>query len=211
MNVAHDLKEPLRNTASCARMLATQLDSADAQSQQFAQWLMDSADRMQELIDALFEHARHGGEGCSAVDLESMVDDINSDLRCLRNRTGGKVIHRGLPTIHAGPLGMRVVLGNLIENALKYGRPHVPPVVSVTGSDIVDGWELRVSDNGVGMTEAQVKQVFEPFKRFSRQVDGLGMGLSHVWKIVEEHRGRVHIESVPDQGTTFVIRLPKFQ
>ena len=114
----------------------------------------------------------------------------------------------GLPTIKAGPLGMRLLLVNLIENALKYRKAGQSAEVHISSEPTSGGWLFKVKDNGRGMTEAQVKRVFEPFRRFSGDVDGMGMGLTHVQKIIEGHGGWIDVESELGRGTVFRFFLP---
>lgn len=206
--VAHDLKEPLRNTANCARMLSSLIKDESEEVQEVTRWLLDSADRLYEMVDALLVHARLGHESCESLNLKSMVEDVTSDLRCLIRKTDGKVHVEDLSAVYAGPLGMRLILINLIENALKYARPGVPPHIHVEARKAEGSCEVLIRDNGKGMTTAQVEQAFEPFRRFDDASDGLGMGLSHVYKIVEAHRGSIDIQSKEGEGTTFILRFP---
>lgn len=209
MLVAHDLKEPLRNVASCARMLSTMTAAPDVDRDQIASWLEESAERVTSLVDGLLDHARLGGESTDEdVDMQRMAEEVVMDLRCLTRRSAGDICIEGLPTIKAGPLGMRLVLVNLIENALKHGKAGQTAQVDISSERTAGGWLFKVKDNGRGMTEAQVNRVFEPFRRFSGDVDGLGMGLTHVWKIIEGHRGWIDVESEPGQGTAFRFFLP---
>lgn len=206
--IAHDLKEPIRNVSSCSRLLASKLEVTDPEVQQIAGWLMDSADKLQDLIDALFDLARHGSEAMEQVDLGATVGDIERDFRCLIQRSGGTLEVAELPTVYAGPLGMRIVFGNLIENALKYAQPGIPPRMKISAEKREEGWCMKVQDNGQGMSPKEVKHAFDPFRRFSDQADGLGMGLAHVFKIVDGHGGTIQIDSTPGSGTTFSVLIP---
>lgn len=206
--VAHDLKEPLRNTANCARMLSSLLKDESEEVKEVTRWLLDSADRLYEMVDALLAHARHGHEPCESLNLKSMVEDVTADLRCLLHQSGGVVQVGDLPSVQAGPLGMRLILINLFENALKYARPGVSPTIKVEGRKIDGFCEVLIQDNGKGMAPGHVEQAFEPFRRFDADVDGLGIGLSHVYKIVEAHGGSIDILSKVGEGTTFILRFP---
>ena len=209
MVVAHDLKEPLRNVSSCARMLSTSDQNPEVDVQQLCGWLEDSAERVTAMIDALLDHARLGQESEEhELDLQQLVNEVVRDLRCLSTRMNGTVEAADLPVIKAGPLGLRIVMINLIENALKYGRTGVPIKISVTGSRHAEGWKIQVRDNGKGMTPTQVERIFLPFQRFNERHDGLGMGLTHVWNIIEGHGGWIRCTSEPGAGTTFTFFLP---
>ena len=209
MVVAHDLKEPLRNISSCARMLAHSEPDSQEDRQQICDWLQSSSTRLDQMVQGLYDHARLGGESTSSsVDLGRLVMDIQEDLRFLICRTGAKLYVGNLPVIEAGPLGMRIVLGNLIENAIKYGRPGVEVHIDVHAKRARGGWLLTVEDNGRGMTKQQAREVFQPFKRFASEEEGLGMGLSHVCRIVKQHRGKIQIHSEPGIGARFEVWIP---
>lgn len=209
MVVAHDLKEPLRNVSSCARMLSASVGKPAADVQQLCGWLEDSAERVTAMIDGLLDHARLGRESeDDELDMQQLVNEVVRDLRCLATRTNGTIEAADLPVIKAGPLGLRIVMINLIENALKYGRTGTPVKVVITSTRNAEGWTFQVRDNGKGMTASQMERVFLPFQRFNDRQDGLGMGLTHVWNIIEGHRGWIRCASEPDAGTTFTFFLP---
>jgi signal transduction histidine kinase len=104
---------------------------------------------------------------------------------------------------------LRQALVNLLENAIKYRRPATPPAIEVTGAAAGEGYELRVSDNGLGMAKEDAARVFEPFYRSPRTVDrpGTGLGLSIVKRVAEASGGKVAVETRLGQGATFVVRL----
>ena len=209
MVVAHDLKEPLRNISSCARMLSYLAPENHEERQQICDWLQSSSNRLDQMVQGLLDHARLGGE-CESVevDLGRIVTEIQEDFRCLIRRTGAQLHIGNLPVIQAGPLGMRIVLSNLIENAIKYGRPGVQVHVDVNAKRAPGGWLLVIEDNGRGMTKQQTSEVFQPFRRFSKEEDGLGLGMSHVYSIVSQHGGQIKVHSEPGIGSRFEVLIP---
>ena len=208
--VAHDLKEPIRNMGDCARLLAQPEEESGVDPAQLRTWLMDASDRLQCMLDALLRHARHGGESVqSGVDAQKTLDGILADFRSMLDRTGGSVeALTPLPKVDCGPLGLRVILQNLIENGLKYQKPGVPPVVRISAERLAAGWMFEVTDEGVGMPEGKTIEAVDPFKRFEHHREGLGMGLCHVRHIVEAHGGDIWIESRPQEGAKVAFTLP---
>ena len=101
-------------------------------------------------------------------------------------------------------------LVNLADNALKYCRPDEPPRVALTGRTVGHRYELRVADNGIGMSFDERKQAFAPFYRAHRDpsAPGSGLGLSIVKRIAEASGGDVLVDSALGKGTTFVMHLP---
>jgi two-component system OmpR family sensor kinase len=104
---------------------------------------------------------------------------------------------------------LRQAVWNLIDNGVKYRRHEVRPELVLSGRLTSEGYELRVSDNGMGMSPEDASHAFEPFYRAERALamNGTGLGLSIVKRIVEARRGTVSVESRPEQGTTFFVRL----
>jgi signal transduction histidine kinase len=147
---------------------------------------------------------------------------VISDLEERIHRTNGRVELGALPTIEADPLQMRQLLQNLIANGLKFTRPGAPPVVMVASrqldpaernGDSVPGWEISVSDNGIGFEEVYLDRVFELFQRLHgrHEYEGTGMGLAICRKIVQRHGGTITARSVPERGATFIVHLPQRQ
>lgn len=216
MMVAHDLKEPIRNLGSCARLLAEMGEGGQdlgVDEAQVRQWLVESSERLVDMMDALVNHAKQGREAFEkGVDLNEVIHGIKGDFRCMMKRTAGSVeCTTTMPTIEAGPLGMRIVFQNLIENALKYARPGEPPVVRLSSEKLSSSWLFRCRDEGKGMSPDQAATAFQAFKRFDQQSEGMGMGLCHVRQIIEAHGGSIWVESVLGEGTTMAFTLPEFQ
>lgn len=214
--VAHDLKEPIRNIGSCARLLAD-MDGAGEEvgidEAQVRQWLVDCSERLVHMMDALVTHAKNGREAFEQhLDLGEVIAGIKADLRCMISRTGGSVeCTTPMPHLEAGPLGMRVVFQNLIENALKYAKPGEQPVVRLSAERLNTGWLFRCRDEGKGMTPHQADHAFDAFRRFDDGSEGMGMGLCHVRQIVEAHEGSIWVESELGEGTTVALTLPERQ
>jgi signal transduction histidine kinase len=112
--------------------------------------------------------------------------------------------------LDADPSRLAQVLNNLVSNAIKYS-PDGGEVV-IQACDTEDEVVFRVSDHGIGMSEKELQEIFQPFRRVgvSREsIPGVGLGLFAVRRIVEAHRGEVSVDSTPGQGSTFEVRLPK--
>jgi light-regulated signal transduction histidine kinase (bacteriophytochrome) len=214
--VAHDLKEPIRNIGSCARLLADMGNEGadvDVDEAQVRQWLLDSSERLVHMMDALVNHAKYGREEFEQrLDLGEVVQGIKADLRCMIKRTGGSVeCTTPMPRVEAGPLGMRMVFQNLIENALKYAKPGERPVVRLSAERLNAGWLFRCTDEGKGMSQHQVDHAFDAFRRFDARSEGMGMGLCHVRQIIEAYEGSIWLESLLGEGTTVALTLPEYQ
>ena len=212
--IAHDLKEPIRNLSSCARLLAELNEGTDVGLDQatLCGWLRESADRAQDMIEAILKLSLQGkNESKTEVDLNRIVEDIQHDLTCPAKNDNGTSLMTAcnLPVVHAGPWGMRTVLQNLIENAFKHGKPGTSNQVWISSEgNAHDGWTIRCKDSGMGMTKEQIEMATMPYKRFNTGANGLGMGLFLVQQIVVEHSGQLTINSTLHQGTEVSFTLP---
>jgi two-component system phosphate regulon sensor histidine kinase PhoR len=104
------------------------------------------------------------------------------------------------------------MVNNLVDNAVKYAKDNVPPVVKVTTQSNGKNFTLKIEDNGIGMNRDTVKRVFERFYRAHtgnvHNVKGFGLGLSYVKTMVEAHDGDIKAESTLGKGSTFTVDLP---
>ena len=138
------------------------------------------------------------------IDLDQLVGQVADDLGPRAARIGAEVrIEPGLPRVWGDPLRITEVLENLLANALKYGCDYHEPRVTIGGARVDGEARLFVRDNGQGIDPRYHDKVFGLFQRLDRQVDGTGVGLALVARIMEVHGGRVWIESNPGEGATF--------
>jgi signal transduction histidine kinase len=125
-----------------------------------------------------------------------------------------KITLGDLPILDADPSQMRQLLQNLIENALKYHKPDIPPVIHLDCQPGQNGcWEISVHDNGIGLDEKFSERIFVPLERLHGRsaYEGTGIGLAICKKIVSRHGGRITVKSQLGEGSTFTITLPKSQ
>ena len=186
------------------------------EGQDYARRMVDSARRLQEMINDLLDYSRVNTRGhvFEEVPLDQVVDGVITDLE-LRLRESGGTIERGpLPTIQADPLQMRQLFTNLLSNALKFRRPDAAPRVQVRAApppaDDPERVAITVEDNGIGFDEKYLDRMFQPFQRLhSRQeYDGSGIGLAICRRIVERHGGALQASSRPGKGSIFTVILP---
>ncbi len=144
------------------------------------------------------------------VDLLSLTNEVCERMAAELQRAGCEVHIRS----HGSSLGnwdrirIEQVLSNLISNALKYGQGK-PIQISIEGTD--DQVEFRIRDEGLGIPKEDQKRVFDAYERIhgSSQIDGFGLGLYIAKNIVQSHHGEISVRSSPDQGSTFIVKLPK--
>jgi len=215
---SHDLQEPLRKIQAFGDRLRSKNENVlDETSLDYLSRMQNAANRMQELIDALLNLSRITTKAQPFVNvaLDVVLAGVVDDLQARLEGSGGKVTVNKLPSIHADRVQMRQLFQNLIGNALKFrasGRsPHV--VVSEVSSKNPDTVRIEVSDNGIGFEERHAEKIFAIFQRLHGrgEYEGSGIGLAVCRRIVDRHGGNISAESVPGEGATFIIELPKNQ
>ncbi|MCE0765856.1 ATP-binding protein [Pseudonocardia kujensis] len=213
---SHDLQEPLRKVSSFCQLLQRRYGGKlDERADQYIEFAVDGAQRMQRLINDLLAFSRVGRTttGFEPVDLNKVARAAATQLASAVEETGGEVaIADGLPTVPGDPSLIQQLLMNLIGNALKFHRADVPPLVRVDAVLRGDEWEISVSDNGIGIEPEFVDKIFVIFQRLhGREVyAGTGIGLALAKKIVEFHGGRIWVDhgAADEPGTTFRLTLP---
>jgi PAS domain S-box-containing protein len=209
---SHDLQEPLRMVAGYTQLLATRYGGQlDETADEYMRHAVEGASRMQELIQGLLTYSRvqlAAGER-EAVDLGEAVDWALANLQTAITESGAELTVGHLPTVEGERLQFGQLFQNLIGNAIKF-RGEKPPHIEITVTRRDADWEFAVSDNGIGIEEEDGERVFEMFNRLhtAREVEGTGIGLAVCRRIVERHEGRMWLESVPGEGTTFFFTLP---
>ncbi|MEW6400753.1 MAG: PAS domain S-box protein, partial [Chloroflexota bacterium] len=212
-SVSHDLRAPLRHVDGFIEMLQKRTkNTLDHQSQHYMDVIAESANKMGTLIDDLLSFSRMGRNEMvrSQVDLNEVVREVIHDAR---HETEGRDIQwkiASLPPVTGDRAMLRIVLVNLISNALKFTRTR-------TTTEIEIGYERKeteivifVRDNGVGFDMDYVDKLFGVFQRLHRadEFEGTGIGLANVRRVISRHGGRTWAESEIDHGATIYFSLP---
>lgn len=204
--ISHDLRNPLTSIIGFTELAELQ-QSADAEEFGI---IGRTSRRMLAMVDDILSFSRIGGTlRLQPVSLRGVVRDIEEDLVLALKDAGAEVeVTEFVLEADAGQL--RVLLQNLIHNAMAYHRPGVPPRILVTAAAVPDGVEVRVTDNGKGIPVRDRDRVTEPLARLHRDDDppGSGLGLATCLRIAKAHGGRLEIGAGPDGGTTVVVTLP---
>jgi PAS domain S-box-containing protein len=211
-SVSHDLRAPLRHIDGFGRLLAQREGARlDETSARYLHIIGESARRMGQLIDDLLAFSRMSRAEMQAlpVDLGALVKDIRHDLAAsVESRTVVWEIGP-LPIVRGDPAMIRIVLVNLLSNALKYTAPRHEAHISITATTIADWWQIAVADNGVGFDMQYVHKLFGVFQRLHRdeEFEGTGIGLATVRRIIGRHGGEVWARGELDVGATFCFTL----
>ncbi len=210
---SHDLQEPLRNVATCLKMLEQDYkNKLDATADQYINYAVESSVRMKDLILGLLDYSRVATKGKppGPVNCDQTLGQALINLGSGIAETGAVITHDPLPTISADDTQLLQAFQNLIGNAIKFRRDD-PPRIHVSAVKNKNEWIFSVKDNGIGIESRHLERIFVIFQRLHKrsQYDGTGMGLAIVKKVVERHGGRIWAESEPGVGTTFYFTIPE--
>jgi PAS domain S-box-containing protein len=214
-SVSHDLRAPLRHIDGFIEMLQERTKTTlDDQSQHYMEMIVNSVNKMETLIDDLLSFSRMGRKEMSKsqVDLNELVQGV---IQASKPEAEGRNIEwqiADLPVVTGDRAMLRVVLVNLISNALKFTRPRKTAQIEI-GCERKNEAEviIFVRDNGVGFDMNYVEKLFGVFQRLHRQEDfeGTGIGLANVRRVISRHGGRAWAEGEIDHGATFYFSLPQ--
>ena len=209
--VSHDLNEPLRTMSSFITLLVRRYQGKlDTEADEYMGFVTDGAKRMQEMIRDLLAYTRVGGptEAFTSVDSEALLTRVLSDLQRVINNVKAEITHDPLPIVTGDAIRLGHVLQNLISNALKFRGP-APPRIHVSAQRDGDHWRFAVRDNGIGIDPTQAGGLFQVFRRLHtrNEYEGTGIGLAICKKIVEQHGGRIWVESQPGEGSIFCFTI----
>ncbi|MGB8649485.1 MAG: ATP-binding protein [Mycobacteriales bacterium] len=208
--VSHDLSEPVHVIKGFAERLARRAHTDE--EGEFCEFIVDAADRMQQLLDDLLDYARaaRGELPQELLDCRVLVDNVLAGVGTALAASGGRVTVGDLPrNVVASRLVLTQVLHNLVSNAVKFVAPGVLPQVHLEAVAGPRSVTFRVSDNGVGIEEGQQERIFQPFKRLHPReaYPGSGIGLSICRRLVQRQGGRIWVEP-HGSGSTFVVEVP---
>jgi signal transduction histidine kinase len=158
------------------------------------------------------------------VDLNDLMQQVESDLEISIHQKGALVQYRQLPVIHGIAILLYQLFYNLINNALKFSRAGVSPVITISSRTVkvaelenflalspeTEYAEIVISDNGIGFDQAYAERIFKTFTRLNAKdkYEGTGLGLSLCKKIVLRHHGSISATGMPGEGASFKVVLP---
>ncbi|MDJ0364484.1 PAS domain-containing protein [Hymenobacter sp. H14-R3] len=214
---SHDLKAPITNIEGLLTALHEQLPPAALAAPlvpRILHLMRDSVARFQQTIGHLTDIGQLQQEAATApaeaVAVATLVEAVRLDLAPLLLAAQATLTVESAPglAVQCPPKTLRSVVYNLLSNAVKYCDPARPPVVALHCHAHAGQAVLAVHDNGLGLSEGQQAQLFRMFRRLHSHVEGSGVGLYMVKRLVENAGGTITVQSQPGQGSTFTVTLP---
>jgi len=222
--IAHEIKNPLAGIKSLSQTCKEEFEEGDSRLEYLTR-IINQVNRLDELLKAIVAFARPKPPDRKSYDIKKVIHEVvNLITKKLKTNNIEYIedIDDNLPIVVIDPQQIQQVFLNLILNAIdavsKDGSITVSakPVKFTTPKLIKksDKWikqdsfvKINITDTGKGIPQQQLESIFDPF--FTTKSDGLGMGLSIVYRIIEDHHGDIDVNSKPNKGTTFTITLPE--
>jgi signal transduction histidine kinase len=209
--LSHDLKSPLTSVIGIAETLPKLASiGTDPRAVLLVGDIADAGERMRTLIDQMLAFASVGGHThLVPVGLKALMNEVRHDLDALMREAHAHV-DVDSAVLCADRQQLRVLLQNLVANAITYRSPKRECRVGVHGRQTAHGWTLQVTDNGQGIPYERRGEVLRPLVRLDRDnaVSGTGLGLSTCVRVAEAHHGRLTISDTPGGGTTVTVYTP---
>ncbi len=212
---SHDLKAPINNIEGLMHLLRDRILNKDTEQEDTASLLdlvHDSIERFKNTLRDLTEVAKAQNEEVtdeSKISFEETLDEVKLTIAELIEKSNAEIIEdfSGAPKINFSRKNLRSIIYNLVSNAIKYSSPDRRPEVRISTVKQDSSVLLKVQDNGLGIKKEVQGKVFGMFKRLHNHVEGTGVGMAIVKRIVENNGGSIGLESEPGKGTTFFVHL----
>jgi len=212
---SHDLKAPLRTIDGFVNLLSRKTNKlGDPEINEYSNFIVAGVKRMKQTVDDLLEYSRVGKVGMKFkhVDMDRLVAVVLNGLESAINRPD---VQLNLPlsfpkVIICESRQIEQLIQNLVENAIKFNNSDYK-LVDISFEERSDFWVFKVKDNGIGMPKKHLKNIFEMFKRLHtfEEFPGTGIGLATCKRIVENHGGKISVQSEVGNGTTFMFTISK--
>jgi len=212
--VSHDLKEPLRSIDAYSKFIIDDYqEKLSQEGKHYLKRIRANTERMKKLIEDLLEISRlkKKGSAIAEVETEELIIEAKMRLEYLIKQKGVEIVIKDkLPRIFCDRVRLIEAFLNLISNAIKFNDKQ-KPIIEIGCNDKGDFHEFYVRDNGIGIKEEYFDKIFEIFQRLGKRedIEGTGAGLTIVKKIVQMHKGKIWLESTPQEGSVFYFTIPK--
>ncbi len=210
--VSHDLGAPARLMVEFARLLGQKQSAfADEEDRMLIREIMDNGEKMRGMMQGLLSYSRLNTLAAPhvLVDTRKIAEHASLLMREKLKARKGRLTLGSLPHLMADPDQIMQLFSFLIDNAIKFARPGVPPEIHLESDGHPGGWQFSLRDNGSGIDPSDWNRVFKPFQKLHHDDEpaGVGMGLALARKITALHGGRLWVESSSSSGTVMRFTL----
>ena len=217
-NMTHEFKTPISTISLAAEMLNDDsVVKTPEKQQRFVKMIRDENKRLSILVESILQTSiLDKGEfklKRSDIDVHEIINQAIQNTQLLidqRHGTITKKLEAVNYVINADRVHLTNIIFNLIDNAIKYTKDS--PAIFISTKDSLNGIEISVKDNGIGISKENQRKIFDKFYRVPtgnvHNVKGFGLGLSYVLAVVQKHNGTIHVHSELGKGSTFQIVMP---
>lgn len=206
--ISHDLKNPLTAIKGYAQLMESDAQ-IPVENKIFIKRIINRADILNDMINEVFEYSRIGRHDVQykPVDMENILKDIVQDLSEVFPSVKAGIIIGETPNLEGDPVMIWQVFSNVIGNAVKYSQHALSPSIKIEGKVVQQKIIYSIKDNGIGIPQKDIDNIFILFMRMKNvgNIEGSGIGLAIVKKIVEKHEGNIWVESEEGKGSTFFL------
>lgn len=211
---SHDLQEPLRAISSYLQLIERKsyFEFFDEKGKDYFKRVIRGAKRMQDMINDLLEYSRviSNRDLFSMCDCNEITNEAINNLRVLIKESNAEINYEKLPVIRGNQSQLIRVFQNLIGNGLKFRKENETPTIDINSKTENNKWIFSFKDNGIGIKSGYKERIFEIFQRLNARdkYPGTGIGLAMCKKVIENHGGRIWVESEFGEGSTFYFAIP---
>jgi chemotaxis family two-component system sensor kinase Cph1 len=206
--ISHDLKTPITAIRGYAQILDFDAN-VPTESKVLIRRIISRTDRMNAMIKEVFEYSRIGRQVVQykPVNTGNIIKEVVQDLGQVYPSVKAGIKIGNTPTLKGDPVMIWQVFNNVIGNAVKYSQQTSNPSVIIEGKTMQNQILYRIKDNGIGIPQKDINNIFLLFRRMENagDIEGSGVGLAIVKKIVEKHEGNIWAESEEGHGSTFFL------
>ncbi|WP_051313150.1 ATP-binding protein [Sporocytophaga myxococcoides] len=207
---SHDLKAPIKNIEALFHLLKGQVPETQSKANEITEMMDESIVRFKDVLSELGNIGKAQGDietGTEKVVFKEVVEEIKLSIKDQVQSSGAVITEdfKAAPEISFSLKNLRSILFNLLSNAIKYKTPERPPVIHISTKMIKDYIILKVSDNGMGIKENEISEIFNMYKRLHNHVEGSGVGMYIVKRIMDNNGGKIEVESKVGVGSTFKV------
>lgn len=222
-NMTHELKTPVSSISLASQMLNDpNVLKTPQMLERISKIIQDETKRLSNQVEKVLQTSIFEKEKTNLVFVEyninELVENVSNNFSLKIENLGGKInvdLKATNPLVLIDKMHFTNVIYNLMDNAVKYSQPDVPPVITVSTWNKKNRLLISIADNGIGIKKEYLKHIFDKFYRVPtgnrHDVKGFGLGLAYVSKIVHDHHGVIKVESQINIGTKFIIDLPNIE
>jgi two-component system phosphate regulon sensor histidine kinase PhoR len=219
-NMTHELKTPLATISLAVDAIRNEKVQSDREKLgYFSGIIKEENKRMNKQVETILQAALFDKDSVQlqmrALHVHEILEHVREKFELQLNERGGHALLNLNATndlVEGDEVHFTNMLSNLMDNAVKYSREHVPPEIRVSTQTAGRNIRIRIEDNGIGMNKETLSRIFEKFYRAHtgnvHNVKGFGLGLSYVKSMVDAHGGRIKAESIPGKGSIFTVDIP---